>query len=159
MQQAKNEHSIGSIFVIALFCVFAVTVLLCAILGSGIYKSIASAADERYNERTALSYIETKLRHYDDSDSIYLTELDGISAAAMDETIENHVYNTIIYCSDGFIRELFFEKGTYFKPSDGTPIIAAQNLSFSFENDNLIKITMQTEHGDISSIYYSIKSA
>lgn len=158
MHKIGTNHIIDNIFIITLFCIFSVTVLACAISGSTIYKRIASADSERYNERTSLEYIQTKLRHYDDSGMIYLTDFCGANAVAMDETDDGIVYTTIIYYHDGYIRELFTEKNSDFSAEDGVEIIPAKNLYFTMENDSLIHIVLQTESDTVSQIYYSLKS-
>ena len=66
MRKIQTEnHTINTIFVLVLFCVFAVAVLLVLLAGTGAYQDIADRMERQYEERTCLSYLDAKVRHYD----------------------------------------------------------------------------------------------
>ncbi|MBQ0136226.1 MAG: DUF4860 domain-containing protein [Oscillospiraceae bacterium] len=142
----RTGYTVDSIFVLVLFAVFAVTVLFVLMSGAGVYKDTQSVMTERYQERTALSYITAKVNHYDSKDKIYVTEIDGAQALAIDELMGGTDYTTYIYCYEGSIMEIMVEKGQEFELKDGLDIIEAKSLEFDV-SENLIKITCVGENG------------
>ena len=150
----ERSYSVDTVFVLVLFCVFAATILFVLMSGANVYKETASIMHERYEERTCLSYISAKIKHYDSKDSVYLTDFNGTTALALDDEINGVKYNTLIYFYNGHVKELFCEKGAKFGIESGTDIIKAKNLQFAKvdEKSGLIKVKCTGETGGSSTI-------
>ena len=84
--------------------------------------------------------------------------LDECQALALYEEIEGVRYKTLIYCYDGYVRELFFEDGLQFHPADGQPVIAAQNLDVELAAGNLLRLTCVTKAGVQEEVLLYLRS-
>ena len=61
------NHTIDTVFVLALFCLFAAAVLMVLLAGANAYQQIADNMESQYAERTCLAYLDAKVRHYDEA--------------------------------------------------------------------------------------------
>ena len=68
-------------------------------------------------------------------------------ALALYEDIDGVRYKTLIYCADGYVRELFFEDGLQFLPEDGQPVVPAKTLQVKRKSDTLIQLICIGEDG------------
>ncbi|MEG0978760.1 MAG: DUF4860 domain-containing protein [Oscillospiraceae bacterium] len=156
----ERSYSIDTVFVLVLFCVFAATILFVLMSGANVYKDTAKIMQERYEQRTCLSYISAKIRHYDSENSVYLTDFNGTTALAMDEDINGEKYHTLIYFYDGYVKELFCEKDAKFLIESGANIIEVKNLQFAKvdKDSGLLKIKCSGNSGGTSTIIIGTKS-
>lgn len=152
------SHKVDTVFTLILFGVFAVSVLLVLLAGAGAYQDIAERMERQYEERTCLSYLDAKVRHYDQNGQIAVETLDGCEALALYEEIEGVRYKTLIYCYDGYVRELFYEEGLQFHPADGQMIIAARDLDVELMVDNLLRLTCRTAEGVQETVLLYLRS-
>jgi len=134
-----------TLFVLIIFCVFAVSVLLVLMLGADINQSMTEISREQEDERMVLSYIRTKFRSNDENGNVFVGEFAGIPALIYKEDIGGRAFHTLIYHYDGWLRELFSEVDLDFLPSDGTAIIPVDNLLFEVLDIGLIRITAGTK--------------
>ena len=148
MRKIRTEnHTINTIFVLVLFCVFAVAVLLVLLAGTSAYQDIAERMERQYEERTCLSYLDAKVRHYDEAGMVAVETMGEYEALALYEDIDGVRYKTLIYCADGYVRELFFEDGLQFLPEDGQPVVPARALQVTQKSDTLIELVCTGEDG------------
>lgn len=150
----SRTYSVDTVFVLVLFCVFAATILFVLMSGANVYKDTATLMQARYEERTCLSYISAKIKHYDDEGSVYLTDFNGTPALALEEEIDGAEYNTLIYFYDGHVKELFCEKNAEFSIDSGIDIIEAQDLRLAMvdKESGLIKIKCTGKSGGSSTM-------
>lgn len=127
-----------------IFCIFAVSVLMVLMLGASIYQNMTTISREEQDERTALSYIRTKVRNNDDSGRIHIDEFSGLSALVYDEYLSARHFRTSIFHYDGWIREIFSEVELDFSPADGTLIMPLDHIAFETLDGGLLKITAGT---------------
>ncbi len=78
-----NEHKIDTVFVAALFVLFAMTACLLVLIGARQYKATARAMNENYEVRTASSYLTEKVRQNDSAAGISIVEFAGGYALAI----------------------------------------------------------------------------
>jgi len=128
-----------TVFVLIIFCVFAFSVLMVLMLGARIYQNLTDITRDGQDERTALSFVWTKVKNCDEAGTIYAGEYQGISALFFDEELGGTMYETVIYHYDGWVYELFSEKGLGLGPEDGVQIIRVDGLSFEELSHGLIK--------------------
>ncbi|MCL2425905.1 MAG: DUF4860 domain-containing protein [Oscillospiraceae bacterium] len=149
----KFGRSIDTVFVLIVFSVFAISVLMVLMLGASIYRNINEISTERQNEHTALAYIWTKTRNFDQADGMSVGDFNGVSALLIDENINGTHFRTIIYNYDGWLLELFSDASLEFSLNDGVPVVPADGLHFDAIEHGLIQVTI----GDMS-LYLSPRS-
>jgi len=144
MTNKLRSQRIDTIFVLLIFCIFAVSVLMVLMLCASTYKNTTEISKHEQDERTALSYIRTKVRNSDNSGEISTGYYHGFPAIFFDEVINDTPYRTVIYHYNGWVYELFSETGLDFYPEDGTQIIRVGDLAFETGQYGLIKISSGT---------------
>lgn len=154
----RRANKIDSIFVIALFTVFAITSFLLIFIGAKQYQHTANAMDTNYESRTIASYLTEKVRQHDCAGAIYICELEGTPALAL-ETIENDTsYITYIYYYDAAIREIIVTEHSVYSLASGQEIVKTNGFSAEQIQTNLLKITITTSEGTTEDIYLSLHS-
>lgn len=151
-------YTADTVFVLVLLCVFAVSVLLVLLAGTGAYQDIAGKMEEQYEERTCISYLDAKIRHYDKAGMVSTEVFDGCEALALYEEVDGVRYKTLIYCYDGYVRELFFEEGLSFHPDDGQKIVPAESLKVTALAGNLIQLECTSETGNRETVTLYLRS-
>ena len=141
MIKATRGQKIDTVFVLIIFCVFAVSVLLVLALGANIYKNMTDVTREEYDERTALSYVWTRVKNSDESGSVSAGDFKGVSALFIDEEYGQTKYRTAIYTFNGRLNVLFSEEGLEFEPEDGVPVMEVEDMAFSALEDGIIKVS------------------
>ncbi|MCC8122607.1 MAG: DUF4860 domain-containing protein [Oscillospiraceae bacterium] len=116
-----------------LFFLFAVSVIL---LGSDLYRNMVDDTDERYTQRTALSYLVNQVRRGDVAGGVSVESFGGSDALVLRE----NGYITRLYCYNGQLYELYTEEGLEFAPEDGIAVLALTSLTLSVQ-DNCIFIS------------------
>lgn len=134
-RQPKTKTSFGGLAVLLLFAVFAVCILSVLLTGADVYKGLASRSAESYEQRTSAQYIATRVRQADRLGSISVRQFGEEDALVLAETIQDTVYETLIYYSGGMIRELFIQSGAGFAPEDGFEVMEAQGLEISADGE------------------------
>ena len=152
--QQNRQHITDLIFVLALFCVFAVSSILLVTLGSTVYRHILDTSNQNYSVRTPSAFLVEKFRQnggyqritvengFGDSDAIVITEVIGDSE-----------FVTKIYVDDGYLKELFTQKDANLQPSAGDQIIPCQDFHVQELKDNLYHISYKTEDDQNLSVY------
>ena len=145
MRMSNGKQRIDTVFVLIIFCIFAVSVLMVLMLGASIYQNMTEISREEQDERTVLSYIRTKVRNNDDNGRIFIGEFGGLPALIYEEQFDGRVFQTVIYHYNGWIRELFSEADLGFGPSDGIEIMQLDGIEFEELEDGLIRISSGTK--------------
>lgn len=158
--KTQEKHFIVDIlFVLALFGVFAVSALALVTIGADVYQHTVEDMDVNYESRTAVSYIMEKVRQNDTADSIFLTTLEDAPALCMLSEIDEDTYCTYLYYYEGHLKELFMRQGAslggQLLPA-GTDILELADLNFSYADDNLIRVSLQTPSGETHTFYIHV---
>lgn len=140
MMKKASSHKMDTVFVLIIFCVFALSVLFVLMLGVSIYKNVTGLTQEGNDEQIALSYVWSKVKNGDRDGSLSVGQFHGYPSLFFDEEYDGVEYRTIIYHYDGWIRELTSEKDLEFEPVDGTQIMRIGNLSFSEKSHGIIEV-------------------
>ena len=71
---AKNErrHMVDVLFVLTLFCVFALCSILLIAVGAKVYQNTINSMETHFTSTTSLSYITEKIRQNDTSSGILM---------------------------------------------------------------------------------------
>lgn len=154
----EKHYSPETPFIALLICAFAGAVLLVLVLGTRIYSSMSSASERAYYERTVFSFAAEKLRQGDVAGAVSVGDFDGLNALYLESELGGTVYTSILYCYDGWLYELFCEKGLDFSREDGTKILQAASVRFSEEAPRLIHIASTDEAGHVRGLSIHLRS-
>ena len=94
MNQKRERHIIDILFVIALFCIFALSAIFLISVGADIYGKTVSHMEANFNSRTAFAYVTEKIRQSDQADGISLGEIDGRPALLLSRNLNGTDYIT-----------------------------------------------------------------
>ena len=154
----RRSTKIDSVFVIALFTMFAVTAFLLILIGAKQYQHTADTMDSNYDSRTISSYLTEKIRQSDSQGQVSIQKLEGIDSLAI-ETIENEIaYITYIYYYDNALREIVVNDQSVFSLSTGQEIIKTGGFEAELITSNLIKITIITTEDEQQTLFLTLHS-
>ena len=154
----ETANAADTLLFVALSCAFAASALLVLLLGTRVYKSIAAAADLTYGARVCTSYVAEKLRHGNQAGAVSIGVFDGGEALILESTHDAIAYTTLIYHEDGWLWELFCEKGAPLTRQDGTKIIGVDSLCFSEVKPGVFSIEAVGADGKKSSLCLTLRS-
>lgn len=143
--KAGAYASIPVVFVLMLFLL--ISVLSCSIIAAGgaVYSRIADDMDYNYESRVSFAYFTTKIRQGDSSGMINAENFQGIDVLALSEEYDGGAVCTYLYYYDGYIRELFFERGLGLEDEmsldDGDKIIRAGGFDVKMDG-NMVAMTL-----------------
>jgi len=140
MKETSKNRRVDTIFVMIIFCIFAISVLIVLVLAASSYQRMTDISRDRQDERTILSYIWTKVKSGDDAGMIHIGDFNGNPALFFDEIIGDTLFRTAIYSYNGWVRELFSNPEMGLSPDDGTQLIKLDNLSFDVLDNGVIVI-------------------
>lgn len=158
MNQKQEHHIIDILFVIALFCMFALSAIFLISVGADIYGKTVSHMESNFNNRTAFAYVTEKIRQADSADTVDVSSLDNIPALTITRTINDTRYITYLYQYENQLKELMVREDTPLGPSAGQDILTISNFTPKQISKNLYSFSFTTEDGETRSFYVSTKS-
>ncbi|GHU46477.1 hypothetical protein FACS1894120_3370 [Clostridia bacterium] len=159
MSRARGG-TVGVLITLGLFTVFTLFLLLVLMTGSTAFRSVSSAMDERFKQRTALFYVTQKIRRAESGSQVSLGtiankdsgsiggEIAGgapVTAVILREDFDGEVYLTYIYESGGYLKELFVAESEVSQTENladsGFDVLETDSVSFEMPMSNLLRIT------------------
>lgn len=134
----KRGHSVDTLFGLLLFCLFAVLLLTTLMYGVNAYRGITKSMQSQFDQRTALSYLAAKVRHYDAVNSVSVEPFGGETALCLREKIDGETYCTWIYRQNGTMMELFAAEESELTPESGQEILKTGELNFRMDDTQLV---------------------
>lgn len=157
-RQSGHRHMIDILFVLSLFCVFAVSSVLLIIFGADIYQKTVHQMDSNYTSRTSVAYITEKIRQADNGNSIQITSQDDTQILMLTSEINGITYATSLYEYNGYLYELFARTDIELPLDAGQPVLELQELSFSQISPNILEISFIDMSYEKQNIYVSMHS-
>lgn len=151
----KNNHMIDIIFVIALFCLFAISALMLVIIGANVYKKTITDMDTNYVSRTSFSYVSEKLRQHDVYDGIHIDSYGDSDAILLTEIINKISYTTYLYLYNGYLMELFTRSDQQLSPNSGQRIIKMDAFHINKINDSLYEFYLESSDNEKTTLVVS----
>ena len=158
MNQKQDKHIIDVLFVIGLFCLFALSSIFLITIGANIYRKTVSHMNENFNTRTSLSYVTEKIRQADESGAISLGTLDGNPTLILSSKTDDTIYHTYIYEYQGMLKELLERSDVSLQASAGQDIMDVEKFEMVKVNGHLLQCTLKMHGEDAVNIYISIRS-
>ena len=128
-------ESVALLVLCALFFILAVAAIA---TGVSAYNGTSQVIEDSNTYRTVLAYLSNQVRRGDSVGNIEVGRLFDSGALMIYETIDEWEYVTYIYCHDGFLRELFIEKGLEFEAEAGNELIPLEKVYFGVTADGQI---------------------
>lgn len=157
MKKEEKRNKADGLIVLLLFAVFAVCVLLLLLTGANIYQKVTRADQANYERRTGVQYLTTRIRQADVQGGLRAGKFEENDALILTEEIAGEIYETFVYCYDGYIRELFASPDSGLSPKDGDKILKACSMQV-WEKDGMLKIEILSADGSCQEIWLSFRS-
>ena len=154
----RRSTKIDSVFVIALFTMFAVTAFLLILIGAKQYQHTANTMDSNYEHRTISSYLTEKIRQSDGKGQVSIVKLEGIHALALETNENENTYITYIYYYDQALREIVVNEQSVFTLGSGQEIIKTGGFEAELITSSLLKITIITSEDKQQTLFISLHS-
>lgn len=158
MNHQQEHHIIDILFVIALFCIFALSAVFLITVGANIYGKTVSHMEDNFNCRTSFAYVTEKIRQADKNGAVSVGELDGLPAILITESVGDTHYITYLYEYNGILKELMIREDTPLSPEAGQDILPVTEFSFQEINDTLFAFTIATDEESSCRLFVCKKS-
>jgi len=157
MKMGQNKGKVDNLLVLLLFGVFAVCILSVLLTGADGYRRLAARDQYSYDQRTAAQYLTTRVRQADRLGDVSIRQFEGQDALVFAEIIDGSTYETLVYCYDGYLRELFVAAGGGFLPEDGEKVLSAQGLSIR-QDGQLLDVKLTSPSGEVQGLNLYLRS-
>lgn len=154
MRRFKSKHYMDGLLILLLFGVFAVSILAVLLSGAGAYRRLTERDDRAYDRRTAVQYVATRVRQA--AGEVRVAPFGDTTALELWEEIDGEDYVTRVYCSDGYLRELFAWGESEFLPEDGENVLPAQELDLQLEDD-LLQVRIVNDGGETMHLTLALR--
>lgn len=137
-QPAGSQRHIHRALPFVLFAVFALCIMAVLCSGARSYRTLTARDQQSYHRRTCVQYLSTRVRQAPSARALSLTRFGDGDALAITEEIGGERYTTLVYCSGGWLRELFTDDISCCSPQAGEPVMELRALSATWEGDLLL---------------------
>ncbi len=146
MKKAAHSHAMSGVFIFMLLGIFAIMSTLLVLLGAQAYRAVVDSAARNAEERILLSYPANKVRMNDDQDHLRVEDVDGTKTLVISQDFDGSLYETRIYCYDGWLYEVFQEHGDEIALEDGEALTQAAYFRPEIKN-GLLTFEVGTPEG------------
>ena len=136
----QKKYTAIRLLPVLLILLFSMLSLMLVLSGAGVYKNTVENTRRNNEVRASLSYVSNKVRSADSS-TIRIEQRNNISVLLFTESIEDTVYETMIYVYDGSLREMFSRQGRTFHPE----IVPISSFEAKLEN-HLLSLRMEDDN-------------
>ena len=138
MKSMMKKNQMGSVLVLLVFAVFVVSVLLVLLTGADVVQKLNERDQRSYDHRTVVQYLTTRVRQADAEGSIAVRDQEDRNVLVLTEEIEGTCYETLVYCYDGYLCELFVEAGVDMELEFGEWILPVRDMRCRDEGTHLV---------------------
>ena len=157
MKMREQKRKADAVLVLVLFGVFAVCILAVLLTSADAYRRLAERDEQSYDYRVATQYLATRVRQGDEAGRVFVETFDGADALVLQEEIDGEVYETRVYCYEGYLRELFASEGELFSAVDGEKILQAEAMTLMLE-DQVITAEITDPEGRVQTMTLYLRS-
>lgn len=154
----SRSHPITQVFVFVLLGIFAVMSTLMVLLSAQLYRDVVGKTEQNSTYRILTSYVANAVRSGDGNGGISTDCRNGVDMLVLTTEEEGWTFETLIYCHDGALRELFTDAGQEFDPEYGEIICSAQSFT-ARTGSGLLTIDMTDAEGDSVSLEIALRSS
>lgn len=135
----KKQYATDIVFIVSLFCVFAILALFVVLLGANVYRGISAGMTQNSSARTSVAYVTEKIRQGDAAGGVSVEEVFGGDALVIAADTGESRYETWIYASGGELKEITVAAGSTFAADAGQPVMEIGSIGFA-QDGGLITI-------------------
>ena len=156
MKERKSKHHIDGLAGILTFVIFAGCILSVLLSGAGVYKRLTARDGSAFERRSCAQYVAMKLRQTSSADCVSLLPFGEGDALCISESIGDKEYVTYVYCSDGWLRELFASGDQSFSPEAGEKLLETADMRLAMDK-GLVTVCFTDLDGGESSISIALR--
>ena len=154
----ERRHMVDVLFVLTLFCVFAVCSILLIAVGAKVYQNTLNNMETHFTSTTSLSYITEKIRQNDYAGQVSIEEFGGNDALVLSSVYNDEEYCTYIYSYAGQLKELFTKKSITLSPEAGRNILEISEFTIVEVDSGLFEITLVDASHRSETILIALKA-
>lgn len=151
-----QKHSISQVFVFLLLGVFAVFSTLMVLLGAQMYRGTVEQTEQNSERRVMINYVKNVVRSNDGENMVRIDHRNGIDRLVFAYDFDGDMYETMVYCYEGELRELFVRADQEFEPEYGESICRAQAFEPELE-DGLLVVRLTDAQGRDSELRIALR--
>lgn len=151
---SRNSHSVYTVFVLLIFCLFAVCSLFLVLIGANVYHGIVDKMDSNNETRATLSYVSNKV-HAADSRDVSVETLGGQQTLVIRSDFSGKKFKTYIYYHDGYLMEFFTGAENGFSAGSGDKITPVSSFSME-KNGNRLSFSVSGQNRRSLSLSLSL---
>lgn len=136
----RREYITDLMFVILLLLLFTSFGLCVVMIGARVYKNTVNNMEKNYSSRTAIAYLEEKIRQNNEVGKIEVTTIEKNQSLVIHSMVNEEKYVTYIYCYDGLLWELYTKASNKVKLGMGQSLVKLSNLSIEELKNGLYQI-------------------
>ena len=159
-----KKSNLGFLLVLLVFAVFMVSILVVLLTGADVVQGITERDQKSYEQRTTVQYIASRIRQADQAGMISVDSSESVgNRLILAEEIDGIRCETIIYCYNGYLHELFSVNGYDPGPEFGEKILPAEQfcvkdwgtyleieIHFADGGTRLVTLCLRSERGAVS---------
>ena len=157
MKQMSKKNRSGSVLILLVFAVFAVSVMMILLTGADAVGKLNKRDQESYDQRTLLQYITTRVRQADQCGMVTVRDFGDTDALVLGQEIDGSYYETLVYCHEGYLRELFTEADAEMDAEFGEIILPVRNVCF-YDETTHIRAELTLSNGQKECILLMMRS-
>lgn len=157
MRNQKSQRRLGNVLVLLLFAVFTVLILLVMLTGADLVETLTVRDETHYEQRTAAQYLATRIRQADREGMVSVRSFAGTTALVLTEELEGAVYETLLYCHEGYLRELFAEVGYEQEADFGETVLPLRGFDVT-EEQGLLRLELSFDEGASETLWLGLRS-
>lgn len=134
--------------VLLLFGLFAVCILVVLLSGTSVYDRLTRRDEAVFESRSAAQYLATRIHQAENAEAVSLRPgKDGSAMLCIRQNYGEDRYETLLYCREGWLCELFEETGADIDASAGERILPVERLIGAYDN-GLLTLSIFDENGE-----------
>ena len=139
----KGVSKVEVILVMILILLMGLAVFTLVVSSSDTYKNVIDEKENLSNLRIAASYIDNKIKQFDEQSSIYIKNnpINGEASIVIVQRVDNENYETWIYLSDKMLKEAYIKQNQEFTDDMSFDIASIEEFVPSI-NDDIMEITI-----------------
>ena len=146
--RSSQKQNLSGLVVLLLFGVFAVCILVVLLSGTSVYDRLTRRDSAAFDSRSAVQYLATRVHQAESADSLSLKpDGNGGTMLCILQDYGEEQYETLLYCWDGWLCELFAEMDGEIEMEAGEKILPVTRFGGSLDG-GVLTLSVTDENGE-----------